>query len=157
MCKINQEASGCTYNRFNESNMETPKYYNNENGTLYKLAEERHWPSYLFDIVKRLNRNGKKDDMKLEIEKSILVFRLWLEDMGSDRDFVDLVVDKMRKMRNPLMDSNFQLTFLCKKIIIMIEHSFSYIRLRKNIKNCIKILEQELKNIENGDTRSTIK
>ena len=129
--------------------MEAPKYYNNENGTLYKLAEERHWPSYLFDIVKRLNRNGKKDDMKLEIEKSILVFRLWLEDMDRDRDFAGLIVDKMRKMRNPLMDSNFQLTFLCKRIIIMIECSYRYLELCRNIDKCIDILEKELKSIEN--------
>ena len=129
--------------------MEAPKYYNNANGTLYKLAEERHWPSYLFDIVKRLNRNGKKDDMKLEIEKSILVFRLWLEDMDSDRDFAGLIIDKMRKMRNPLMDSNFQLTFLCNKIIIMIESSYRYSGLCRDIQHCIDILQQELKNIEN--------
>lgn len=127
--------------------MEAPKYYNNEKGTLYKLAEERHWPSYLFDIVKRLNRNGKKDDIKLEIEKSILVFRLWLEDMDKDRDFAGAIIDKMRKMRNPLMDSNFQLTPLCKKIIIMIESSYRYSGLCRDIQHCIDILEQELKNI----------
>ena len=133
--------------------MEAPKYYNNANGTLYKLAEERHWPSYLFDIVKRLNRNGKKDDMKLEIEKSILVFRLWLEDMDIDRDFAGLIVDKMRKMRNLLRDSNFELTPLCKNIIITIESSYNYSSLHasisRNIDKCIDILEQELKNIEN--------
>ena len=127
--------------------MEAPKYYNNENGTLYKLAEERHWPSYLFDIVKRLNRNGKKEAIKLEIEKSILVFRLWLEDMDKDRDFAGAIIDKMRKMRNPLMDSNFQLTPLCKKIIIMIESSYRYSGLCRDIQHCIDILEQELKNI----------
>ena len=145
MCKINQEASGCTYNRFNESNMEAPKYYNNENGTLYKLAEERHWPSYLFDIVKRLNRDGKKDDMKLEIEKSILVFRLWLEDMDSDRDFAGLIVDKMRKSRD--VRFVFELTPLCFKLLYHIEDSYSYSQLCKNIDKCINILEQELKNI----------
>ena len=40
--------------------LNTPKHYDNTNGTLYKIAEERGWNSYLFDIVKRLERAEKK-------------------------------------------------------------------------------------------------
>jgi hypothetical protein len=127
--------------------MEAPKYYNNENGTLYKLADERHWPSYLFDIVKRLNRNGKKDDMKLEVEKSILVFRLWLEDMHKDGDFADLIIDKMRKGGD--VRFVYELTPLCHYILNNIEDSYRYLELCQNIDKCIDILEKELKNIEN--------
>ena len=58
----------------------TLKYYNNEKGSLYKVANERGWNPYLFDIVKRLERGGKKDPLKQEIEKTKLVLDLWLRE-----------------------------------------------------------------------------
>lgn len=60
--------------------IKTPEYYDNSNGSLYKLATERNWNPYLFDIVKRLERGGKKDPLKQEIEKSIAVLQLWLKE-----------------------------------------------------------------------------
>lgn len=129
--------------------MEAPKYYDNSKGTLYQLAEWRYWPSYLFDIVKRLNRNGKKDDIKLEIEKSILVFRLWLQELENDKDFADLIVEKLSKPRWSLDGINFELTDLCLTIISKIEEARSYERLVTNIQMCIDILQQELKNSNN--------
>src|SRR5690606_1705155 len=54
-------SSGNTFN---------PKpYYDNSKGSLYKVATERGWNAYLFDLVKRLERGGKKDPLKQEIEK----------------------------------------------------------------------------------------
>ena len=61
--------------------MNTPLYYDNTKGSLYKVATERNWNAYLFDIVKRLERGGKKDPLKQEIEKSITVLQIWLEEM----------------------------------------------------------------------------
>lgn len=61
--------------------METPNYYNNDNGSLYKVATERGWNSYLFDIVKRLERGGKKDPLTQEIDKTINVLKLWKEEL----------------------------------------------------------------------------
>lgn len=61
--------------------MELPKYYNNDKGSLYKVANERNWNAYLFDVVKRLERGGKKDPIKQEIEKSIGVLQLWLSEL----------------------------------------------------------------------------
>ena len=55
----------------------TPKHYNNDNGTLYKIANERGWNSYLFDIVKRLERSEKKGEFNQDLEKSIAVIQLW--------------------------------------------------------------------------------
>jgi len=63
--------------------METPKHYDNSKGTLYKVAQERNWNPYLFDIVKRLERADKKGDFKIDLEKSILVINLWLEENGN--------------------------------------------------------------------------
>lgn len=60
---------------------EAPQYYNNEKGSLYKIAEQRGWSPYAFDVVKRLDRGGKKDPLKQEIEKSIFVLHLWLKEL----------------------------------------------------------------------------
>lgn len=61
--------------------IKTPEYYDNSNGSLYKVATERKWNAYLFDVVKRLERGGKKDPLKQEIEKSIAVLQLWLKEL----------------------------------------------------------------------------
>ena len=55
----------------------TPKHYNNDNGTLYKVANERGWNSYIFDVIKRLERAEKKGEFKQDLEKSIAVIQLW--------------------------------------------------------------------------------
>ena len=60
--------------------LNTPKHYDNTNGTLYKIAEERGWNSYLFDIVKRLERAEKKGEFNQDLEKSINVIKLWLNE-----------------------------------------------------------------------------
>jgi hypothetical protein len=60
--------------------MEAPKHYDNSKGSLYKVAKERGWNPYLFDIVKRLERSEKKGEFKTDLEKSILVIKLWLSE-----------------------------------------------------------------------------
>ena len=60
--------------------MEAPKHYNNDNGTLYKIATERGWNVYLFDIVKRLERSEKKGEFESDLNKSKLVIDLWLKE-----------------------------------------------------------------------------
>ena len=60
-----------------KADLNTPKHYDNTNGTLYKIAEERGWNSYLFDIVKRLERAEKKGEFTQDLEKSINVIKLW--------------------------------------------------------------------------------
>ena len=63
-----------------EDKFEAPKHYDNSNGTLYKVAEERGWNSYLFDIVKRLERANKKGEFESDLNKSKLVIELWLKE-----------------------------------------------------------------------------
>lgn len=63
-----------------DSKLSAPIYYDNSKGSLYKVATERGWNPYLFDIVKRCERGGKKDPLRQEIEKSIFVLQLWLEE-----------------------------------------------------------------------------
>ena len=67
----------------NSEQLETPKHYDNSKGTLYKVATERGWNSYLFDIVKRLERAEKKGEFKTDLEKSINVIKLWLQENGN--------------------------------------------------------------------------
>lgn len=57
-------------------------HYNNDKGSLYKVAQDRNWNAYLFDIVKRLERGGKKDPLEQEIKKSIDLLNLWLIEHG---------------------------------------------------------------------------
>lgn len=55
-------------------------HYNNENGSLYKIQQQRNWNSYLFDVVKRLERFDKKDQPIVEILKSIGVLALQIQE-----------------------------------------------------------------------------
>ena len=63
-----------------DETLKTPQHYDNSKGTLYKVATERGWNSYLFDIVKRLERAEKKGEFKTDLEKSINVIKLWLQE-----------------------------------------------------------------------------
>ena len=60
--------------------MKIPNHYNNSCSTLYKIADERGWNSYLFDIVKRLERADKKGEFEKDLNKSKLVIDLWLSE-----------------------------------------------------------------------------
>jgi hypothetical protein len=66
----------------NNNKLDTPSHYNNDNGTLYKVAKERNWNPYLFDIVKRLERAEKKGEFETDLKKSIVVVELWLKEQG---------------------------------------------------------------------------
>ena len=66
-----------------DETLETPKHYDNSKGTLYKVATERNWNPYLFDVVKRLERAEKKGEFKTDLEKSINVIKLWLKENGN--------------------------------------------------------------------------
>lgn len=72
--------------KFLDETIETPKHYDNSKGTLYKVATERGWNSYLFDIVKRLERAEKKGEFKTDLEKSINVIKLWLQENENNRN-----------------------------------------------------------------------
>ena len=56
----------------------TPNHYNNDNGSLYKIAEQRGWDAYQFDAIKRIDRVNKKGQFKEDIEKTIVVLKLML-------------------------------------------------------------------------------
>ncbi len=58
--------------------IKTPSHYDNSFCSLYKISKQRGWNSYLFDIVKRLERAEKKGEFETDLEKSKTVIDLWL-------------------------------------------------------------------------------
>ena len=60
----------------------TPEHYNNDLCTLYKISDERGWSSYLFDIVKRLERAEEKGEFESDLYKSKIVIDLWKKERG---------------------------------------------------------------------------
>jgi len=60
--------------------LETPNHYDNSKGTLYKVATERGWNSYLFDIVKRVVRCRKKGNFKEDLQKTKHLIDLYLSE-----------------------------------------------------------------------------
>lgn len=74
-----EDAEGTVFNIKYEE-YKAPKHYDNTNGSLYKVATERGWNSYLFDIVKRLERANKKGEFETDLQKSKLVIDLWLQE-----------------------------------------------------------------------------
>lgn len=79
---LNTEPNLLTTPQTTKTEVFNPKpYYNNSNGSLYKVATERGWSAYTFDVVKRLERGGKKDPLRQEIEKSIDVLKIWLNEI----------------------------------------------------------------------------
>lgn len=63
------------------TDINTPPYYDNTKGSLYKIAQQRGWNHYLFDVVKRLERGGKKDPLEQEIDKTIALLQLWKSEL----------------------------------------------------------------------------
>jgi len=58
---------------------EAPEHYDNENGSLYKIAVQRGWNAYQFDAIKRIDRAYKKGKFEQDIEKTHLVLNLMLK------------------------------------------------------------------------------
>jgi hypothetical protein len=58
------------------------KHYDNSNGSLYKFAEDHGLNAYEFDCIKRIVRCRKKGQFTSDIEKTIRVLNLYLEEQG---------------------------------------------------------------------------
>ena len=57
--------------------MNKPKHYNNENGSLYKFAEDHGLNAWEFDVIKRIVRCRKKGNFLEDIDKTIFVLELY--------------------------------------------------------------------------------
>lgn len=66
------------------SKQEGQPHYDNTNGSLYKIAEQRGWNAYQFDIIKRIDRSLKKGQFKEDLEKTKFLIDLWLKEVHND-------------------------------------------------------------------------
>lgn len=62
--------------------MKSPKHYDNENGSLYKFADDHGLNSYEFDIIKRITRCRKKGEFLEDLKKTKVVIDLYIEEQG---------------------------------------------------------------------------
>ena len=60
--------------------MKSPKHYNNENGSLYKFANDHNLNAWEFDVIKRIVRCRKKGNFTQDIDKTILVLELYKQE-----------------------------------------------------------------------------
>ena len=60
----------------------SPSYYNNDNGSLYKLAEDHGLNAYEFEIIKRVVRCRKKKEFITDVEKTIFLLELYMKEQG---------------------------------------------------------------------------
>jgi len=56
------------------------KHYNNENGSLYKFANDHGLNAWEFDIIKRIVRCRKKGQFESDLEKTKRVIDLYLKE-----------------------------------------------------------------------------
>ena len=61
---------------------DTPKYYDNSNGSLYLFAEQQGLNSWEFEIIKRIVRCRKKGEFISDIEKTKIVLDIYLKEKG---------------------------------------------------------------------------
>ena len=59
---------------------DTPKYYDNSNGSLYLFAEQQGLNSWEFDIIKRIVRCRKKGNFQEDLNKTKVVIDLYLKE-----------------------------------------------------------------------------
>lgn len=67
-------------NKTDDNVQNTQPHYDNTHGSLYKIAEQRKWNSYQFDIVKRIDRALKKGQFKEDLQKTKDLIDLWLRE-----------------------------------------------------------------------------
>lgn len=67
-------------NKTDDNVQNTQPHYDNTHGSLYKIAEQRKWNSYQFDIVKRIDRSLKKGQFKEDLQKTKDLIDLWLRE-----------------------------------------------------------------------------
>ncbi len=63
---------------------DTPEHYDNTNGSLYKIAQQRGWNAYQFDIVKRIDRCEKKGEFIKDLEKTKFLIDLYKDERGDN-------------------------------------------------------------------------
>jgi len=66
----------------NAEQLQTPNHYDNSKGSLYQFCENQQLNSYEFEIIKRVVRCRKKGEFISDIEKTIKVLQIYLQEQG---------------------------------------------------------------------------
>ncbi len=61
-------------------------HYDNTHGSLYKIAQQRGWNAYQFDLIKRIDRCEKKGS--------------FVEDLQKTKDLIDLYLRESKQSIN---------------------------------------------------------
>jgi len=62
--------------------LQTPNHYDNSKGSLYQFCENQNLNSYEFEVIKRVVRCRKKGEFISDIEKTIKVLQIYLQEQG---------------------------------------------------------------------------
>jgi len=57
-----------------------PDHYDNTHGSLYKIAEQRGWNAFQFDLIKRIDRCEKKGKFEEDLNKTKFLIDLYLKE-----------------------------------------------------------------------------
>ena len=63
----------------------TPKYYDNNKGSIYEFSTNQGLNAYEFDIIKRIVRCRKKGLFKQDLEKTKHVIDLYLKEFNAKK------------------------------------------------------------------------
>ena len=64
--------------------MNTPKHYDNTNGSIYKFANDHNLNAWEFDCIKRLVRCRKKGNFKEDLEKTKYLIDLYIKEFDNE-------------------------------------------------------------------------
>ena len=68
-----------------EQSNDTPRYYNNEKGSIYQFCDEKGLNSYEFDIIKRVVRCRKKGLFVEDLQKTKNLIDLYLKEFNHEK------------------------------------------------------------------------
>jgi hypothetical protein len=64
------------------SEITTPKHYDNSKGSLYLFAEQQNLNAWEFEVIKRVVRCRKKGEFISDIQKTINVLEIYLQEQS---------------------------------------------------------------------------
>lgn len=64
------------------SEITTPKHYDNSKGSLYLFAEQQNLNAWEFEVIKRIVRCRKKGEFISDIQKTINVLEIYLQEQS---------------------------------------------------------------------------
>lgn len=83
-CDILKEHMLAQYPKTFDDAFKPDAHYDNTHGSLYKFAEDHGLNAYEFEVIKRVVRCRKKGEFISDIEKTIRVLSIYLDEQGEN-------------------------------------------------------------------------